>query len=414
MNLPQTSLLTILLLLAGCIDPQKDLRARTDLTVGTIGLDWTSGIDDKRRPDGLLDVNHEVGDNEGEADIAHELDLDLNFNDMTDETSDIAQLDTDALDLGEEVSDLDADNTCLPSCDGLACGPDGCGGSCGLCPTSKPQCILGQCKACQPFCSGMECGPNGCGGSCGSCPQGFQCSQGGLCLPPLCDSSVVVVEEEFDNCDTGIFEVLDFQPEDSVSWFPVATITHSGTCSVYLGDPFLLHYDTGARVSVTLRSKAIALPSQPTSMQFRIRAQGEAVPAPQYPYDYDVLFLYVIDEETGQQDMIFSTKSLLNNTNEQFVPVALDLLSYAGKTIRLNFVFDTLDSIDNEYAGFYLDSLKIATTCPYCTKAQHCDELVAENSCLVAQCLPFTNIPEAGICILEPDPECPPQEPPLE
>jgi len=69
---------------------------------------------------------------------------------------------------------------CKPSCVGRQCGPDGCGGSCGTCSTpltcdeQSGSCV----SACTPDCLGKECGPDGCGGTCGSCN-----------LPQICDET---------------------------------------------------------------------------------------------------------------------------------------------------------------------------------------------------------------------------------
>ncbi|MBN2497499.1 MAG: hypothetical protein JXR96_23100 [Deltaproteobacteria bacterium] len=123
---------------------------------------------------------------------------------------------------------------CSPSCEGRECGPDGCGGSCGSCPSgthcssegrceagcedscpregesrcvgnavvrcedgdddgclewSAPvpcaegeRCADGACEACVPDCEGRQCGPDGCGGDCGPCPEGMDC-QDGWCVP---------------------------------------------------------------------------------------------------------------------------------------------------------------------------------------------------------------------------------------
>ncbi|MGM0576403.1 MAG: hypothetical protein ACQEXJ_11790 [Myxococcota bacterium] len=94
-----------------------------------------------------------------------------------------------------------ADGACCdPACDGLECGPDGCGGTCGTCGDLST-CADGLCACdfeacegaccaegevcdagacCQPSCDGRSCGSDGCGGSCGTCPDGFGCD-GGLC-----------------------------------------------------------------------------------------------------------------------------------------------------------------------------------------------------------------------------------------
>jgi hypothetical protein len=66
----------------------------------------------------------------------------------------------------------DTPGGCQPSCDGKACGSDGCGGSCGECGEGL---VCGEESACIPdpecqaSCEGRECGSDGCGGSCGEC-----------------------------------------------------------------------------------------------------------------------------------------------------------------------------------------------------------------------------------------------------
>lgn len=119
---------------------------------------------------------------------------------------------------------------CLPECNGVQCGPDGCGGVCGTCcenqtceaggcvggpgcqVASAPTCggclcedcvcdmdpyccqvvwddlcvdeCLDQCGGCgsSPDCGGKECGANGCGGSCGTCLPGWFCNDAGECV----------------------------------------------------------------------------------------------------------------------------------------------------------------------------------------------------------------------------------------
>ena len=91
---------------------------------------------------------------------------------------------------------------CTPDCDGKDCGSDGCGGSCGdcgeyelcgadqLCECEILECLLGCCgpdhvcfedQCCQPTCVGVVCGTDGCGGDCGGCDPGCYCG-GGMCL----------------------------------------------------------------------------------------------------------------------------------------------------------------------------------------------------------------------------------------
>jgi MYXO-CTERM domain-containing protein len=107
----------------------------------------------------------------------------------------------------------------VQACEGLECGDDGCGGSCGTCGehqachegscVAQPWCGDGACgpdetcascpadcacddahvcvegacepRPCDPVCSGRECGDDGCGGSCGECPKGDVCRADGTC-----------------------------------------------------------------------------------------------------------------------------------------------------------------------------------------------------------------------------------------
>jgi hypothetical protein len=128
---------------------------------------------------------------------------------------------------------------CTPDCSGKQCGDDGCGGSCGTCPSdqtcesgkcsggpgceTKPTpgwegaaceaCVCdldwlccaynwdeycvseckescGGCGGCQPACDGKQCGADGCGGACGSCGANAECDAAGQCIVtcvPSCD-----------------------------------------------------------------------------------------------------------------------------------------------------------------------------------------------------------------------------------
>jgi pectate lyase len=83
-----------------------------------------------------------------------------------------------------------AESTCVPDCNGKACGDDGCGGPCGSCEGGTP-CVENQCQCVPKTCMSelMHCGGNyddGCGGtfSCtGTCPPNHPCA-GGFCGGP--------------------------------------------------------------------------------------------------------------------------------------------------------------------------------------------------------------------------------------
>jgi hypothetical protein len=104
---------------------------------------------------------------------------------------------------------------CVPQpCPAGACGPfiDSCGDAveCPTCPSGQ-QCRDGRCEICAPDCADGElaCGDDGCGGSCGSCPderwschpQGVCCIRNGEKCHPLLEGC---------NCCPGLFCVSGF------------------------------------------------------------------------------------------------------------------------------------------------------------------------------------------------------------
>ena len=77
--------------------------------------------------------------------------------------------------------------------------------------------------ACQPQCGGKYCGPDGCGGSCGSCPSGQTCSAAGICTggsdpcngityEGCCDGSTVVW------CENSTISTKDCADSPACGW----------------------------------------------------------------------------------------------------------------------------------------------------------------------------------------------------
>ena len=145
---------------------------------------------------GVGDATGEMrdGDGEGRTDLLVDLPSELVFDVPTDISPDITpdELPLDIpLDITAEVE------VCTPECDGLECGSDGCGGECGecgefgacktdgTCLCEFEKCGIECCsegmlcfddECCLPECNGMLCGDDGCGGECGECDDGKLCT----------------------------------------------------------------------------------------------------------------------------------------------------------------------------------------------------------------------------------------------
>jgi hypothetical protein len=103
--------------------------------------------------------------------------------------------------VGQDVCNgKDCEVPCEPNCAGKGCGPDGCGGLCGVCDDGA-LCEQGICVSvqCLPDCPDAVCGEDGCGGSCGSCVDGESCQEG-QCVDGPCEPNCLGLECGDDGC----------------------------------------------------------------------------------------------------------------------------------------------------------------------------------------------------------------------
>lgn len=124
---------------------------------------------------------------------------------------------------GQDAQDS---TTCVPDCAGRLCGTDGCGGTCGSCPSVIDQCIDGQCT-CAETCPKDFCGADSCGKEC-LCATGSICGYDHRCFQPEpgCDTdgyclipagSLVMGDDD----DYGYND----HPELTARWMPAHQVT---------------------------------------------------------------------------------------------------------------------------------------------------------------------------------------------
>jgi len=374
-----------------CVDVRSEVDKRKDLKRGPVGdwpRDWLAreagNPTDMGRPDRLADVA--AGNDVPAVDIQGELPAD-------DSTG-------DAVDQADAAFDGDV---CVLQCEDKECGPDGCGDLCGFCPENYPVCSFGKCKKCKPDCGISQCGPDGCGGSCGTCPAKFNCLNG-FCKAPACGEYQLLFKEDFSSCTQGAFDIIDFQPEDDVTWWALPLQATSEPCSLYMGDPETMSYFTGSSVHLKLLSPILVMPGAGAwRLTLSLFMETYEIPHPLFPYDYDVLFLSFLDNDTSQQEDLWSSKEILNTTEGEWMTLAVDISLLQGKTGRFILDFDTIDSVANDYLGIYLDDFKIETICPYCGEDADCTD---DEPCTTDICLMFANFPTVGTCLFPQIEEC--------
>ena len=187
--------------------------------------------------------------------------------------SDNVNIDTAVEVSAPDARDVSGDlkiDVCLPQCEAKVCGPDGCGGVCGVCGIDEfcndgicrstcesdedcvetgdekcndsgdsvlvceeaqpgcrkwkkdrtcedgDECVEGECIAiCVPQCEGKQCGPDGCGGVCGACDEHYACDVGMCIYQPGCGDGACDPELNEDcslcelDCGCGCGEVCE-------------------------------------------------------------------------------------------------------------------------------------------------------------------------------------------------------------
>jgi hypothetical protein len=116
-------------------------------------------------------------------------------------------------------------------------------------------------------------------------------------------------------------------------------------------------FNNGKTVGSTATTPALKLPkADEITLKFMLFFDGES------GYPYDNISVNLIDGESKIQ--VWDKKSLSGGTtNKKFVPVEADLSKYQDKDVKLQFLFDSVDMIANQYEGIYIDDIVIDSKC---------------------------------------------------
>lgn len=298
---------------------------------------------------------------------------------------------------------------CHPDCEGKECGDDGCGGSCGLCGADSMcsegvclcknvVCLDGCCsegemcgvssgKCCLPQCT-QACGANGCGGICPPPAGGTCCSVTAecddedactidACLLGVCQhtpsaSPECCTEYQYiQNFDTG--SAPEFSIANSDGGFGIGgwSVTnqcgsHTAEYSLYFGyvtSPmggatctYSSFFPIPMPMSGTATTSAMALPLSPLLLTFWVYADVVADPA------QDVFEVRVL--EGSNATVVWSKGDLAGGVGASWKQAAVDLAAFAGKSVQLQFSFNTQSSSDTTKSGPRIDDIQIQSLCP--------------------------------------------------
>jgi hypothetical protein len=261
----------------------------------------------------------------------------------------------------------------LPYPVSLSCtGDDDCVTACGKGPCSDGLCVLapapGRCLV-----PGADPSVATCYGQ-GQSQAGLPCLR---CSPEADPTRLTpsLLRERFDETPLAHPPVVEDLCGGGITWHVHEGRARSGTSSLYFGDSGTLTYAPGGvRVASAARYAGLALPEgmSPRLSFFLFLATEETE-------GYDVLSVQVT--ALGHATTVFSSDSIGGTTAGVFRKLDLDLSPWAGSTVEVAFVFDSIDGGMNAYEGAYLDDIELTTGC--CGTLHDCDDA---DACTADEC----------------------------
>ena len=155
--------------------------------------------------------------------------------------------------------------------------------------------------------------------------------------------------------DTGTLEGWSVAGSSGTVFWHVSTVrSSSGAFSIHYANPGTGFYDDGLINNGTLTSPSVALGASPF-MTFDYFLENEwGGPNIRIP-NLDALSVE-ISTDGGTTWTVLD--GYLATTGGTFYTYSVDLTAYASQTVNVRFLFDTGDSIGNNFEGAYVDNVK--------------------------------------------------------
>ncbi len=215
------------------------------------------------------------------------------------------------------------------------------------------------------------------GGSCvhtlnpDSCVTPADCDDDEVCTTETCNDGLCSYAGTIGAgcCVPGTFHIADFDNETlqglyvtdnfetGVFWRPDKTRSTSPHYALYCGDPVTQSYRAERRV----KSSATTRPFE-VSKGGQARVEFDLYKRTRLAKNYDVFQVMVLRD--GALLPAWTSKSLKDGTTAgSWQRITVPLGDFAGQTIQLRFVFDSVDTPSGLFEGVYIDSIDVETVC---------------------------------------------------
>ena len=197
----------------------------------------------------------------------------------------------------------------------------------------------------------------------GECEIGAGCHAEGTSSPSGCSRCTASTPDRWSPLDTVQLQAIDFEegvggltidpPTNAVGWQRSTERAHTGSYSLYYGNPLAHNYLSSGRNAGSF------------SMPLTLAAGGGAALS---------FWLYLDVEPTAGSDQLSVSlgdqilwekprATLSFAPYRRWLFVQIDLSPYAGSTGELRFRFDSKDAWDNDGQGVFIDEIQLLSSC---------------------------------------------------
>lgn len=245
------------------------------------------------------------------------------------------------------------------------------------------ECAAGLCQPPDP-CLATSCAPDG------ACAYA-------LSSTAACCYDAVLATEDAESPDASVL-IVDLAPSAAppIGWTRSAHRAFDGDFAWYFGDPDALDFDNGARVAGRLELPPVALPAdRPSRLVLHVFADVEPGSS------WDLLVVRAVADGASLPVYVKDAELAVGAWQR----LSVDLAAFAGRTVRLQLDFDSVEASLNATEGLYVDAIWVLSGCepaPACGDAAECDDGVycTDDACAAALC---AYAPVAACCALAAD-----------
>lgn len=213
------------------------------------------------------------------------------------------------------------------------------------------------------------------------------------CAPKIATGKLSAVSgiAGLDGAGEGVW--FEDTAKSGIGWNFSSKRAVSGNASLYFGDSVTFNYANGKQVAGKATLAPLPVPKtagvNPTA-SFWLWMDTEASAG------YDMLTVNALDGAATVP--LWNSDPILSTTHGSWQRVTLDVSGWAGKSVTLQFAFDSIDGSVNAYEGVYIDEIEVSTGC--CAAASDCDD---GNACSTDACQPTTGGTPACVHTAKPD-----------